>query len=176
MEIVLTRHTSVDVPLGTCYGWTDVAVKDTFEEEATVVRQRLKQYEPFDAVFSSPLTRARKLADFCGYTNHVTDDRLKEMNMGEWEMQRYDDIDDPNLQRWYENFVKIAPTGGESFDDLYARVASFLDEIRQRDYCRVAVFAHGGVLLCAGIYAGLFTVNECMENHAPYGGSLVFSY
>ena len=34
MEVILVRHTSVDVPKGTCYGQTDVPVAATFEVEA----------------------------------------------------------------------------------------------------------------------------------------------
>ena len=58
MEIILIRHTSVDVPRGTCYGQTDVPVRDTFEQEAELTRRSLEQFLPFDKVYSSPLTRA----------------------------------------------------------------------------------------------------------------------
>ena len=34
MEVYMIRHTSVGVPKGTCYGWTDVPIADTFEQEA----------------------------------------------------------------------------------------------------------------------------------------------
>ena len=34
MEVILIRHTSVDVPPGVCYGQTDVPLKPTFEQEA----------------------------------------------------------------------------------------------------------------------------------------------
>ena len=34
MEVILIRHTSVDVPVGICYGQTDVPLKESFEEEA----------------------------------------------------------------------------------------------------------------------------------------------
>ena len=88
----MIRHTSVGVPKGTCYGWTDVPVADTFEQEAAETKRNLESMldnNKLDIVFSSPLTRARKLAAFCGYDNPVTDDRLKEMNMGDWEMMRY---------------------------------------------------------------------------------------
>ena len=91
MEVVLIRHTSVDVPKGTCYGWSDVPVAETFEHEAAETKAQLAAYTPFEAVFSSPLTRARKLATFCGYAHPEVDDRLKEMYMGDWEMQRYDE-------------------------------------------------------------------------------------
>lgn len=48
MEIVLIRHTSVDVPPGVCYGQTDVPLKPSFEQEAAVTKENLKVYLPFD--------------------------------------------------------------------------------------------------------------------------------
>lgn len=169
MDIVLIRHTSVDVPKGTCYGWSDVPVNKTFEQEAAVTKQNLGHLK-FDAVFSSPLTRARLLAEYCGYPSPIVDERVKELNMGDWEMRKFDEIEDENLQKWYDDYMHVAPTNGESFPMLYARVASFLDELRTRPYSRVAVFAHGGVLMCAGIYGGLFTEKDCMKHLVPFGG------
>ncbi len=165
----MIRHTSVAVPKGTCYGWSDVPVADTFEQEASQTLSMLRG-KTFDQVFSSPLSRARKLAAFCGYPSPVVDDRLKEMNMGEWEMQRYDEIHDEALQRWYEDYMHLPATGGESFPMLYARVAQFLEELRARPYRQVAVFAHGGVLVSAGIYAGLFGEENAFSHSVPYGG------
>ena len=54
MKITLVRHTRVALPQGTCYGWSDVPVADSFEAEAKQTLQNLKADEPFDAVFSSP--------------------------------------------------------------------------------------------------------------------------
>lgn len=169
MDIVLVRHTSVGVPKGTCYGWSDVPVAETFESEAATTKANLGN-EPFDAVFSSPLTRARKLAAYCGWPEPIVDDRLKEMNMGDWEMKLFDEIEDENLQRWYDDYMHLAATNGESFPVLYARVAAFLDELKTKNYRRVAIFAHGGVLICAGIYGGLFPKEDCFSHLVPYGG------
>ncbi len=171
----MIRHTSVGVPKGTCYGWTDVPVAATFEQEAAETKRNLENMlngNSLDMVFSSPLTRARKLAAFCGYDTPVTDDRLKEMNMGDWEMMRYDDIEskDPAILKWYNDYMNLAATNGESYRLLYQRVADFLDELRQKDYERVAIFAHGGVLICAGVYARLFPEEECFSHLVPYGG------
>ena len=171
MIITLIRHTRVAVPPGTCYGWSDVPVADTFEQEAEVVRQRLQGMQ-FDAVYTSPLTRAKQLAEYCGFSNAIADPRLREMNMGEWEMQRYDDITDPHLQRWYDDYLHERTTGGESFPMLYARVAEFLDELRTRPYNHVAIFAHGGVLVAAGIWAGLWPAEEAFDHQVEYGGML----
>ena len=172
MKIVLIRHTSVAVAPGTCYGQTDVETADTFEEEAAVTKSRIDGIT-FDQVYTSPLTRASKLAAYCGYPDAIRDDRLMEMNMGEWEMRRYDEIDDPALQAWFEDFLHLPAMGGESFPILYQRVASFLDELREKPYECVAVFAHGGVLICAGIYGGLFTADEAFDHQTGYGGMMV---
>ena len=171
MEIYMIRHTSVGVPKGTCYGWSDVPVAGTFEQEAAATKEKLNGIE-FDKVFSSPLTRAMKLAEFCGCGEPEPDDRLKEMNMGDWEMRAYDEIEkhDPAIQKWYEDYMNLAATNGESYRMVYRRVAGFLDDLRKRDYRRVAIFAHGGVLICAGVYAGLFPENGCFRHLTPYGG------
>lgn len=172
MEIILVRHTSVAVAKGTCYGWTDVALSDTFEQEATLTRTALLAHAPFDAAYSSPLSRATRLASFCGFENATIDPRLREMHMGDWEKQRFDEITDENLQRWYADYMNVRTTNGEGFPDIYARVSSFLNQLKTLSYRRVVVFAHGGVLICAGIYAGLFKRENAFENLTPFGGLL----
>lgn len=170
MEIVLIRHTSVDVPSGVCYGQTDVPVKTTFEQEAAVTKKNLEPLGPFDKVYCSPLTRCVKLATYCGYPDAQRDDRIKELNFGAWEMQKFDEIKDPRMQKWFDDYLNVPVTDGESFMQLYQRVAAFIDEVRQKPYERVAVFAHGGVLLCAQAYAGVVKLEEAFSALTPYGG------
>lgn len=169
MEITLIRHTSVNVPHGVCYGQTDVPLKDTFLQEAARTAEQLKE-DTFDAVFVSPLSRCTRLADYCGYLDAVRDERIKELDFGEWEMQKFDEIRDPRLQEWYNDYFNVAATGGESFMMQLGRVSEFLDEVRSKGYRRVAVFAHGGVLLCAQIYAGTLQKEEAFGALTPYGG------
>lgn len=169
MKVILIRHTSVGVPKGTCYGQADVPVADTFEQEASATKSRLSGMT-FDHVYTSPLSRAALLADFCGFPDAERDSRLKEMNMGKWEMQRWEDISDPHLQAWYADYLHLPTTGGESFQQLRQRVFSFLDELKQKPYKRVAVFAHGGVLVCAGLYGRLFEEENCFSHQVEYGG------
>jgi len=170
MEVLWIRHTSVGVPPGTCYGQSDVPVAATFAQEAAATRDALATYGPIDKAYTSPLTRARLLAAFCGYGDAEVDRRLLEMHMGEWEMQRYDDIGDPYLQQWYDDFLHLPTPHGESFTDQLRRVGDFIDDLHRHDYRRVAVFAHGGVLACAGICGGLYTLQTAWDHPTPYGG------
>ena len=91
MIVYLIRHTSVAVPKGSAYGFTDVPLNPTFETEAAVTLSQLSGLH-FDEVFCSPLTRCVKLAAFCGYPQAIRDERLKELNFGDWEMKTWDEI------------------------------------------------------------------------------------
>lgn len=175
MELILVRHTTPDVPRGTCYGFSDVDVTKDFIAEASQTLDSLKQYLPVDKAFTSPLQRARKLADFCGFENAEQDERLKEMNMGEWEMQLYDNILDPRLQDWYKDYLNLPATGGEGFPALYKRVSEFLDELKTKPYGKVAIFAHGGPIVCAAVYAGLCTPENGFSIAPHYGGILTLT-
>jgi alpha-ribazole phosphatase len=170
MEVILVRHTSVDVPTGTCYGQTNVPLRSTFEEEAMIVASTLQGYAPFDRVYTSPLSRCTQLATFCGYADAQRDKRLLEMNFGEWEMQRYEEIEDPQLQAWYADWKQVSATGGESFVQQYERVAQFLSELKEKPYSKVAIFSHGGVLTCAKMYAEELSAEEAFASPTPYGG------
>ena len=46
MEVIFIRHTSVDVPRGVCYGQSDVPLRNSFEQEATIASGNLKSYRP----------------------------------------------------------------------------------------------------------------------------------
>mgnify|MGYP000773314056 CR=1 FL=1 len=147
MKMTLVRHTSVDVPKGVCYGQSDVGLRATFAEEAERVRENLKGRK-FDAVYTSPLSRCVKLASFCGYEDAVRDKRLMEMNFGEWEMQRWDEIKDTRLTEWFDDWFHVKATGGESSEEQQQRLRQFLEEIRTNDKENVLLFTHGGIMIC----------------------------
>ncbi len=93
-----------------------------------------------------------------------------EINFGDWEMNPFEQNEDPRLQEWYADYMNVAATDGESFAMQYRRVGQFLDELRKKPYTRVAIFAHGGVLICAQLYAGTLKAEEAFDALTPYGG------
>ena len=74
MEIIFVRHTSVDVAPGTCYGQSDVPLNESFQQEAEAVRQQLlsKAEHPL-RVYTSPLFRCTRLAEYCGFPDAIRD-------------------------------------------------------------------------------------------------------
>ncbi|MDR1500679.1 MAG: alpha-ribazole phosphatase [Tannerellaceae bacterium] len=169
MEITLIRHTSVDVPKGVCYGQTDVPLTDSFKEEATLVAASLEG-ECFDKVFTSPLIRCTKLATYCGYGDAVRDDRLKEINFGQWEMQCFDEIGDTRLEQWCDDSFNTPAPEGESFKMLLKRLLGFFDDLVKYDYQHVGIFTHGGILTCAQLLSGDMKVADALASIPPYGG------
>lgn len=171
MKIYVIRHTAVGVN-GVCYGQTDVPLKETFEAEAEVVKSKLKNIK-FDAVFSSPLSRARKLAKYCGYEEIQLCDRLKELHFGDWEMKEWDKID---MTEWEKDWINIPAPNGESFKQMYARVSSFIDELKDTTHSSIAIFAHGGVINCFRVYFGEAALSGAFDNLAEYGEILSFEF
>jgi len=129
MKVYLVRHTSVDVAPGTCYGQTDVPLRASFQEEAEACKKALQDTGMrFSRIYTSPLSRCTHLAAYCGFPEAERDERLKEMNMGEWEMQRFEEITDPRIQEWYDDYLRVRTTGGESFMDVLARVGRMRED------------------------------------------------
>lgn len=169
MEIFLVRHTSVDVPSGYVYGQTDVPLRPTFEVEAEAVKSVLDNYR-FDKAWTSPLSRCVRLATYCNYPDAERDDRIKELHFGDWEMTAWNDLEtDPRSAGWFADWVNAHTPNGESLMDQYQRVSSLLDEIRSNGYRKVCLFAHGGVLTCARIYAGEYGMEEAFRKIPAYG-------
>ncbi|MGM9759998.1 MAG: alpha-ribazole phosphatase [Parabacteroides sp.] len=176
MEIYFVRHTSVAVPAGITYGQTDVPLNSTFQEEAEQVKKKLEGLT-FDQVWTSPLSRCTRLANYCGYPEAIRDNRLKELSFGEWEMKSWDEISkDSRSEAWFANWIDTATPQGESFKDQFERVRHFIEEIRATTYQRICVFAHGGILTCARIYAGHYTFEEAFKQVPPYGGIIQIDF
>ena len=168
MKVTFIRHTSVSVETGICYGQSNVDVSTTFGNEAKIVKSKLENKQ-FDAVYSSPLQRCTKLASFCGYSSPTLDSRLMELNFGAWEMKAWTDINDPQLQNWFDNWATEIPTHGESFFSMTERVGEFLEDVKKLHYNHIAVFAHAGVIRSAGIIAEHFTVEQAFDYKVEYG-------
>ncbi len=149
-QIILIRHTTPHIKSGICYGSTDVDVKESFVEEANEIKCYIGQINP-DMVYSSPLTRCQKLSYFL-YPNQgiITDDRLKEMDFGEWELMDWAKIDKKAIEHWSSDFVNIPTPEGENLKKVRDRALSVFNEIieKQADQSTVAVVTHSGIIRC----------------------------
>ncbi len=171
MKIDLIRHTSVNVPKNVCYGQYDVEVTNTFEKEADIVKEKLND-KVFDIIYSSPLTRCKKLANHCfdSTINYIPE--LMEMNFGDWEMKQWDHIDSI---AWGNDWINTKVPNGESFIEMYNRVTSFFETLKTNTQLkRVAIFTHGGVIACSRVYFENIPLIKAFEKSAKYGEIITY--
>ncbi|MCV9385757.1 alpha-ribazole phosphatase [Reichenbachiella ulvae] len=143
MEIYLVRHTTPDVPKGTCYGQSDLPLAMGYQKDLAQTQSLLP--EKLGAVYSSPLLRCKTLAwELEGEINF--DARLKELNFGDWELKKWEDIPKEQLNPWMESYVELAPPKGESYLQLAERVKAFWNELLEKELDTVAIISHGGVI------------------------------
>ena len=150
MDIYLIRHTTPDVPPGTCYGQSDVDVAVSFMDEFSALHPKLKHL-PEPRIYTSPLRRCVKLAESVASTFNTPlavqhDERLKELNFGEWEMRSWNDIPHGLVKVWAEDHVRHVPPNGESYLQLAERAQTFLADLKHDDEQPVLVFTHAGVI------------------------------
>ena len=147
MDIYLIRHTQTANVEGLCYGQSDLGLAISFPEEVEVLHDKLPSFDQDCRVFSSPLTRCAQLA-LTFSESVIIDPRLQELNFGDWEGQRFDDIDQIALQHWTDNFATATPPNGESFADLYQRAGEFWQELlaTPTPSDQVIIVTHAGII------------------------------
>ena len=144
MEIYLIRHTTPAVERGVCYGQTDIDVTSTFEIEAAAIKQHV--LVSIQQVYSSPLKRCTKLAGYLFPSHSIAlHQHLKEINCGEWEMKKWNDIPTEISNAWMNDFVNNPFPGGENYVQLQERVITVFSKIVESRNSS-AIVAHGGVL------------------------------
>lgn len=152
LTIYLLRHGETEWNAdGNRYcGRTDLPLTKKGVEQARLARDQLKGIH-FDAVFSSPLKRAFHTAEIAsGKEDIITDERLTELDFGNWEGKAKEFFIPENETLW-DSWMKDpentkAGGTGETAGKLLQRVNSFYDSILERiPSGRILVVAHHAV-------------------------------
>ncbi|MCI9844086.1 alpha-ribazole phosphatase [Flavobacterium pectinovorum] len=170
MEIYLVRHTETICEKGICYGQSDVDLAKPFD----IVFENILTQLPQEAIiFSSPLKRCVILAKYIEKNikpiSYQEDERLKEMNFGDWELKNWNDIPPEQLNPWMENFVNIKVANGESFSELHKRVKSFLSDKISETIHPVIIVAHAGIIRSLLCHQTSLPLKKAFENKVNFG-------
>ena len=128
----------------TMVGWTDLPADLSNTDQVSRVAEAL----PDAPILSSDLLRTRTTASALqGARRRLPDDpNLREFHYGAWENQSFDAIDSPGCRTFFERPGAHKAPGGESWDDVTARVNAARDRLL-RDHAEIIVVAHMGVIL-----------------------------
>lgn len=151
--IYLIRHGETEFnSKGVYYGWTDCELNEKGIAQGKHLNIELSRIK-FDAVISSTLKRAIETAVIIsGFAmdSIIADERLKELNFGEWEGRHFDDIQRNNNDQWDTwtmDWKGAKPPSGESFLEMYKRIEESLNEILEKYKDKtILIVSHQGCL------------------------------
>lgn len=171
MEIYLVRHTETVCEKGICYGQSDIGIAEPFE---SVFENILKQLPSEAIVFSSPLKRcvllAKYIKDNIKTISCQEDKRLMEMNFGDWEMMKWNDILPEQLNPWMEDFVNVPASNGESFMELHNRVEDFLTDLTLKEINQpIVVVCHAGIIRSILCHHTDLPLKDAFQNKVDFG-------
>ncbi|MCA6068291.1 histidine phosphatase family protein [Chryseobacterium sp. RG1] len=142
MEIHLIRHTAVENPDHLCYGFAEMPLRKDFEEDL----RSIQIDRDFDLIISSPSLRCQLLAKYF-QLNYETDERIREMNFGDWELKKWAEIPEEEINPWYEDFITIKAKNGENLLEMQHRVSEFWNELISKENTNtILIIAHAGVM------------------------------
>jgi len=144
-ELVFIRHSSLAIPRGVCYGFSNIDVSFNFFKEGENLQSNLNGFKP-DLVLSSPLQRCVKLAVHVFDNQLEINQNLKEVNYGDWEGKSWQEINIEQGNLWMYQNINNQPPNGESFAELKKRVVNELENIVNRSEEKIAIVCHGGVI------------------------------
>lgn len=152
INIFLVRHgqTTYNANGNRYCGITDAQLTPKGIEQAEDLSTMLADVN-FEAIYTSPLTRAVRTAEIISGSGKITvDKRLRELDFGNWEGKTREEFikSDPLVwDRWNEN-PETNPAGGngETAGQLLSRLDEFLkDLIAKHTSGNILIVAHNGV-------------------------------
>lgn len=135
---------------------------------------------PFDAIYTSDLSRARLTAEALHRGRGVpliADPRLRELNMGAWEGRFFGDLkhERPSeIRQFLLRDEDWCVPGAESYADVAKRTRAALEEIlRAHEGGRVAVVSHGVAI--RALLASVLELDTADPRALPIGGNTAVS-
>jgi broad specificity phosphatase PhoE len=170
--LLFVRHGSTlwTAPPSRYQGRTDLPLTTLGRLEAGQLADRLRAVK-LDAIYSSPLRRARETAVLLADDRRMSldiDERIIELSYGDWEGKRHSQVekgDADALTAWAAGMAP--PPGGESRISLMQRVSGFLDDVVGQG--TVAVVTHKEVIRAGAIALGVLHPADYLMLDVPCG-------
>jgi probable phosphoglycerate mutase len=175
---------------GRFQGWRDIPLNERGRAQAAqaggILRDLLaRERRDHEALpfIASPLGRARETMELLRASlgapraGYAIEERLRELGFGRWEGMTLAEMaaDNPaifkarNSDKW-----GVAAPDGESYGNLQARVAGWLESLAQDAVQDAVVVAHGGTMRALMVARGVESATEATERYIEQGVVYVF--
>ena len=146
-RLIMVRHGETKLNRqGVLQGQSDTALNDVGQQQAQLVAKVLRN-EPFDAIWSSPLTRAVQTAtpinEYHKKPIEVVN-ALLERSFGDYEGKPVNTLIEDEKGNNSDLFTRPMPNG-ESLEQLYVRSTLFANVIRQCSHDTLLIVGHAGM-------------------------------
>ncbi|OAB48333.1 histidine phosphatase family protein [Paenibacillus antarcticus] len=158
LELICIRHGRTQWNKDKRYlGHTDLGILPESLMELLSLKEELEGRE-FHQVFCSDLKRCRETLEYIypiSQDKVLFDQRLREMDFGEWEGKNYDQLKESiHYRAWIDNPQSVTPPSGESWGRFQARLRGFMDSLvgymkennHDNAVSSVLIVTHGGVI------------------------------
>ncbi len=172
MRLILVRHPKPLCEKGICYGRLDLECEPGAVDAAVA---RLGKLAATARVFSSPARRARDLAARLS-AETIVDPRLQELDFGDWEGRRWQDLGREAIEEWHTGLPDSAPPNGETLSAMAARCADWLASLDRGSKPILAVTHAGPIRVIQAMlkteplltyFIATMPFAEAMELHLP---------
>jgi broad specificity phosphatase PhoE len=151
-KILLVRHGRTDWnDTHRFQGHTDIPLNEAGLAQAETAARRIEAW-PVDAVYTSPLTRARQTAGVIAAKHQKTPvvmDDLTEVNFGAWEGAHFKKLleeSDGLLLKWLADPFFCPPDGAEEWDSIRRRAERAANAVLDSGHGYVVIVSHGGIM------------------------------
>lgn len=153
IRLYFVRHGETEWnKIGKFQGSADVSLNDIGKIQADLTAEYIKKFK-FDKIYSSPLKRAFETASKIAEKQNIgiiKDERLKEMNFGDWEGLSFDCIEAKwpgRLKEMYYSPDKVNIPNGETFLQVQMRTKNFLNNLLEIEGDKNYLIVSHGVTL-----------------------------
>lgn len=151
-EIILVRHGQIDHNTDGRYcGWTNPDLNSMGKIQAKQLRDKLRN-EKIDIIYTSDLMRCvetTKVINQIHNADIIKDERLREINFGQWEDKTYEYIGKkyPQLVKdWMIEGLGFTMPEGENIFQLIDRGMSVIEDIKSTNAEKILIVTHSGII------------------------------
>lgn len=186
MNIYVIRHVETEGNVTRSFNgitesdFTDYGLymKNLLEEDI----KKADNYEHFDKIYTSPIKRAKVIADEIGETLKIeveTVPELKEFNFGIFDGKLPKEVEEeyPEIfKAWINDHLYYRIPEGDSFIEKYVEVRAWLKEILKSGDESIILVTHGATARCVLAYLIDISLEASWHFDIPLGGYCKIKY
>lgn len=170
MIFYIWRHPKPIDAEGLCIGQTDIKVdRRKIKRLANKIERFVRLHRLPKVIWVSPLQRSLKVGRILaqrGFQYNIAPE-LAEIDFGEWDGRAWEQMTKQEIDDWCDDFANFAPDNGESLQQLFNRVESWLDKVSSEKQSPVLIIGHAGWINAAKMLADGEAVPEVAAEWPP---------